>query len=70
MLTVRWMEDKEGCLVANWYDHEGAARGGFVETVVSMDDYLDERLAETCDQDEEYEEPFLAQPRIAAGGRW
>ena len=37
MLIVRWIEDKEGCLLANWYDEEKAEHGGFAETVVPMD---------------------------------
>lgn len=30
MPIVRWNEDKEGCLVAAWFDDENAERGGFV----------------------------------------
>jgi hypothetical protein len=45
MLSVRWNEDKEGCLVATWCDDENAGRGGFVETLPPMDDWCEEEIS-------------------------
>jgi hypothetical protein len=73
MLIVRWVEDKEGCLLANWFDEERAEHGGFAESVVHMDDYLDrrsERLeSDTADLDEDYEDLTLERPSFALAGR-
>lgn len=75
---MHWVEDKEGCLPANWYDDERAERGGFAETVVSMDDYLGRRserlewvrdqVLDAADWDEDYDESALEQPRFASAG--
>jgi hypothetical protein len=74
MLIVRWVEDREGCLLANWYDEERAEHGGFAETVVPMDDYLIRRskcaevrkqVSDTADWDEDYEDQAPEQPRFA-----
>lgn len=69
MLTVRWNEDKEGCLFANWYDDEKIEHGGFVEAVVQMDDYTvfrNERPArDAWDEDEADEPEVLERPRFA-----
>ena len=78
MLTVRWVEDREGCLLANWYDDERAEHGGFAETFVALDDdlvrrsgrpdWLQELLAD-CADDEDCEEPALAHVDFALAGR-
>lgn len=69
MLIVRWNEDKEGCLLANWYDDERIEHGGFVETVVQMEDYIalrSERSEQDAwDEDEAWEPEALEQPRYA-----
>jgi hypothetical protein len=69
MLSVCWSEDRDGCLVANWYDDERAERGGFAETVVAMDDYRDEPLVDETEPDEDDDEQALWQPRVASVGR-
>jgi hypothetical protein len=72
MLNVRWNEDREGCLVANWYDDERAEHGEFAEIVVPMDEYLvrrsvsvREQVLDAEDWDEDYEEPPLTRPAFA-----
>jgi hypothetical protein len=80
MLNLRWIEDKEGCLLANWYDNEKGEHGGFAETVVPMGELivlrdegpglLHELDADASDQDEDDEEPAPACLRFASGGRW
>ena len=79
MLTVRWVEDREGCLFANWYDDERAEHGGFAEADTATDDdpvrrsgrpeWLRELIAECADGDEDYEEPVLTHPDFALSGR-
>jgi hypothetical protein len=75
MLSVYWIENKEGWLLANWYDHERAERGGFAETLIQMDDDLvlrDEApgYEETPDLIDDDEDWPPAPPRFAAGARW
>lgn len=68
MLIVRWNEDKEGRLLASWYDDDRVEHGHFSEAVAHMDDYIVMKNGrpemDVLDPDEEFE----LEPCFALGG--
>ena len=71
MLTMDWIEDKDGRIAANWYDDEKSEYGCFAESLVPVEQGVDlyalfpELTDEDWAVDEELDVTLLEQPSLA-----
>ena len=69
MLTMDWIEDKDGRIAANWYDDEKSEYGCFAESLVPVEQGIDlyALFPELAAEDWEIEDDDLppVQPSVA-----